>query len=101
MEAAAKPELVKASEADNEENPFEAMMQRFDRAAELLSLDHGLYRILRHPEKQIITSIPVVIERTLNAHAAESVLTLELIRRTDAWARNYAGTLAGDLQLMG
>jgi glutamate dehydrogenase (NAD(P)+) len=35
------------------------MMQRFDRAAELLSLDPGLYRILRNPEKQIITSIPV------------------------------------------
>jgi 1-deoxy-D-xylulose-5-phosphate reductoisomerase len=47
------------------------------------------------------TSIPVVIERTLNTHAAESVLTLELIRRSDAWARNYAGTLARDLQLMG
>ena len=62
MEAAAKPELVRASEADNEENPFEAMMQRFDRAAELLSLDHGLYRILRNPEKQIITSIPVVMD---------------------------------------
>jgi glutamate dehydrogenase (NAD(P)+) len=62
MEAAAKPELVRASEADNEENPFEAMMQRFDRAAELLSLDPGLYRILRHPEKQITTSIPVVMD---------------------------------------
>jgi len=45
-----------------EENPFEAMMQRFDRAAELLSLDEGIYRILRHPEKQIITSIPVAMD---------------------------------------
>jgi glutamate dehydrogenase (NAD(P)+) len=61
MEAAKKPELVRASEAD-EENPFEAMMQRFDRAAELLSLDPGLYRILRNPERQIITSIPVVMD---------------------------------------
>jgi glutamate dehydrogenase (NAD(P)+) len=43
----------------DEDNPFEGMMQRFDRAAELLSLDPGLYRILRNPEKQIITSIPV------------------------------------------
>ncbi len=43
----------------NEDNPFEGMMQRFDRAAELLSLDPGIYKILRHPEKQIITSIPV------------------------------------------
>ncbi|MGH7468144.1 MAG: Glu/Leu/Phe/Val family dehydrogenase [Longimicrobiales bacterium] len=62
MEAAAKPAVVKTAEADNEENPFEAMMQRFDRAAELLNLDPGIYRILRHPEKQIITSIPVVMD---------------------------------------
>ena len=44
----------------SEENPFEAMMQRFDRAAELLSLDPGLYKVLRHPEKQIIVSIPIL-----------------------------------------
>jgi len=43
----------------NEENPFEAMMSRFDRAAELLDLDPGIYKILRNPEKQIIISIPV------------------------------------------
>src|ERR671919_794308 len=46
----------------NESNPFEGMMQRFDRAAELLSLDPGIYRILRRPEKQIITSIPVAMD---------------------------------------
>ncbi|MBI4544021.1 MAG: Glu/Leu/Phe/Val dehydrogenase [Gemmatimonadetes bacterium] len=46
----------------NEENPFEAMMERFDRAAELLELDPGLYKILRHPEKQVITSIPVLMD---------------------------------------
>ena len=44
----------------NEENPFEAMMLRFDRAAELLDLEPGLYKVLRHPEKQIIVSIPVM-----------------------------------------
>ena len=43
----------------NEENPFEAMMLRFDRAAELLDLEPGLYKVLRHPEKQVIVSIPV------------------------------------------
>ncbi len=42
-----------------EENPFEAMMARFDRAAELLALDPGLYRVLRQPEKQIIVSVPI------------------------------------------
>ena len=43
----------------NEENPFEAMMSRFDRAAELLDLEPGIYKVLRHPEKQIIVSVPV------------------------------------------
>jgi len=37
-------------------------MQRFDRAAELLALDPGIYRILRNPEKQIITRIPVMMD---------------------------------------
>src|SRR5450759_236617 len=44
----------------DEENPFEAMMSRFDKAAELLDLEPGLYRVLRNPEKQIIISIPVM-----------------------------------------
>jgi glutamate dehydrogenase (NAD(P)+) len=46
----------------NEENPFEAMMSRFDRAAELLDLEPGLYKVLRHPEKQIIVSLPVLMD---------------------------------------
>ena len=46
----------------NEENPFEAMMSRFDRAAELLDLEPGLYKVLRHPEKQITVSIPVLMD---------------------------------------
>src|SRR5687768_15421274 len=46
----------------NEDNPFEAMMSRFDRAAELLDLEPGLYKVLRHPEKQIVVSIPVLMD---------------------------------------
>jgi glutamate dehydrogenase (NAD(P)+) len=42
-----------------EENPFEAMMERFDEAARLLNLDPGLYKVLRNPEKQIIVSLPI------------------------------------------
>ena len=42
-----------------EENPFEAMMERFDYAANILELDPGLYKVLRNPEKQIIVSVPV------------------------------------------
>src|SRR5216117_960271 len=43
-----------------EENPFEAMMERFDHAAQLLNLDPCLYKVLRNPEKQIIVSVPVL-----------------------------------------
>lgn len=46
----------------DEVNPFEAMMSRFDRAAELLDLEPGLYKVLRHPEKQIIVSVPVTLD---------------------------------------
>ncbi|HEY4321164.1 MAG TPA: Glu/Leu/Phe/Val dehydrogenase [Gemmatimonadales bacterium] len=43
----------------SEENPFEAMMSRFDDAATRLKLEPGLYKVLRAPEKQIIVSVPV------------------------------------------
>src|SRR3989440_1413715 len=46
----------------NEENPFEAMMFRFDRAAELLDLEPGLYKVLRKAEKQIIVACPVLLD---------------------------------------
>ncbi len=46
----------------DEHNPFEAMMSRFDRAAELLDLDPGIYKILRNPEKQLTVSIPVQMD---------------------------------------
>jgi glutamate dehydrogenase (NAD(P)+) len=41
-----------------EENPFEAMMSRFDFAAQKLDLDPGLYQVLRAPEKQVIVAVP-------------------------------------------
>jgi glutamate dehydrogenase (NAD(P)+) len=46
----------------DEHNPFEAMMSRFDRAAELLDLEPGLYKILRHAEKQIVVAVPVQLD---------------------------------------
>ena len=36
------------------------MMLRFDDAAHRLGLDKGLYSILRHPEKQLAVSVPVM-----------------------------------------
>ncbi|HWO88097.1 MAG TPA: Glu/Leu/Phe/Val dehydrogenase [Gemmatimonadales bacterium] len=44
------------------ENPFEAMMERFDEAANVLQIDKGLYKVLRNPERQIIVSIPVMMD---------------------------------------
>jgi glutamate dehydrogenase (NAD(P)+) len=46
----------------SEENPFEAMMSRFDDAAKRLSLDPGLYKILRNPEKQLTVSVPIPLD---------------------------------------
>ena len=37
-------------------------MSRFDRAAERLDLEPGLYKVLRHPEKQIIVSVPTLMD---------------------------------------
>jgi glutamate dehydrogenase (NAD(P)+) len=45
-----------------EENPFEAMMSRFDVAAKLLKLDPGLYKVLRNPQTQIIVSLPIMLD---------------------------------------
>ena len=44
------------------ENPFEAMMSRFDHAARLLELDEGLYKVLRTPEKQVTVAIPIHLD---------------------------------------
>ncbi|MEO8479585.1 MAG: Glu/Leu/Phe/Val dehydrogenase [Gemmatimonadota bacterium] len=43
-----------------EDNPYEAMMSRFDDAARRLNLEPGLYKVLRSPEKQIMVSVPIV-----------------------------------------
>jgi glutamate dehydrogenase (NAD(P)+) len=55
-------DLIRRPDKDKflaEENPFESMMSRFDYAAQRLSLDPGLYKVLRSPEKQIIVSVPI------------------------------------------
>ncbi len=41
-----------------EENPFESMMSRFDRAAQLLDLDPDLYNVLRVPNRELKVYIP-------------------------------------------
>ncbi|MDQ4123165.1 MAG: Glu/Leu/Phe/Val dehydrogenase [Acidobacteriota bacterium] len=42
-----------------EENPFESMKARFDRAAQLLDLDPDLYRVMIVPNREIKVYIPV------------------------------------------
>jgi glutamate dehydrogenase (NAD(P)+) len=46
----------------DKDNPFESMMQRFDIAAAILGLDEGIYKYLKAPTKQIITSIPIIMD---------------------------------------
>lgn len=43
----------------DEKNPFEAMSERFDRAAKLLGLDDDLYAVLRVPSREIKVYVPV------------------------------------------
>ena len=45
------------------------------------------------------TSIPRVIERTMDAHATTAVDTLSVVRRVDAWARGHARRVARELEL--
>lgn len=44
------------------ESPFESMLERFRFAAELLELDEGMFQYLARPVKQVIVSVPVVMD---------------------------------------
>jgi glutamate dehydrogenase (NAD(P)+) len=41
---------------------FAAMLQEFDEAAKLLSLEPGIWRILTRPKRQIVVSCPVQMD---------------------------------------
>lgn len=43
----------------DEKNPFEAMSERFDRAAKLLGLEEDLYKVLRVPSREVKVYIPI------------------------------------------
>jgi 1-deoxy-D-xylulose-5-phosphate reductoisomerase len=45
------------------------------------------------------TAIPRVIERTMNAHRLEDVSSLRVVRRVDAWGREYAREMSRELEL--
>jgi len=46
----------------DKESPFESMMERFRFAADILQLDEGMFQYLASPVKQVIVSIPVVMD---------------------------------------
>jgi glutamate dehydrogenase (NAD(P)+) len=47
----------------NETGPiFGAMLREFDRAARILELDPGIWRILTYPKRQIVVSCPVLMD---------------------------------------
>lgn len=51
--------MVDDAKEIKEENPFESMMSRFDRAAQLLDLDPDLYAVMRVPNRELKVYIPV------------------------------------------
>ena len=44
------------------DNPFESMMETFDKAADMLKLEKGVYEYLKNPVKQVIVSIPIQMD---------------------------------------
>jgi 1-deoxy-D-xylulose-5-phosphate reductoisomerase len=45
-------------------------------------------------------AIPTVIDRTMNGHSVENVESVEIVRRIDTWARQYARERVSELELM-
>src|SRR5829696_1565724 len=52
-------EEMRRFKGSDEKNPFEAMSERFDKAAQLLGLDADLYAVMRVPSREIKVYIPV------------------------------------------
>jgi len=46
----------------SETNPYEAMLARFDVAAEKLGLDPGVYEILKSTDRELIVSVPCLMD---------------------------------------
>src|SRR6187397_3630597 len=44
------------------ENPFEAMMSRFQMASQILGLEDEVYHVLKNPARQVIVSLPVTMD---------------------------------------
>jgi glutamate dehydrogenase/leucine dehydrogenase len=46
----------------DKENPFEAMMTRFQKASQILGLEEEIYNVLKNPARQVIVSLPVTMD---------------------------------------
>ncbi|HEV7349231.1 Glu/Leu/Phe/Val dehydrogenase [Telluribacter sp.] len=46
----------------DKENPLASMMQRFDKAVQLLGISEEMYHILKIPRKQVIVGLPVTMD---------------------------------------
>ncbi|CAN5372189.1 Glu/Leu/Phe/Val dehydrogenase [soil metagenome] len=46
----------------DKENPFEAMMSRFQTASQVLGLEEQIYNVLKSPARQVIVSLPVTMD---------------------------------------
>ena len=53
---------MKTVSLEQELNPWEAQAARFDFAAQKLNLNEGLWKILRHPSREIIVHVPVSMD---------------------------------------
>lgn len=47
---------------EQEKNPWMAQAARFDKAARLLKLDDGIWKVLRMPQRELIVHIPVAMD---------------------------------------
>ena len=47
---------------EQELNPTEAQIARFDLAAHKLNLDEGIWKVLRYPTRELIVHIPVAMD---------------------------------------
>ena len=57
-----KTTMITRPQGMDSDNPFEEMMSRFDVAAQKLSLDPGLYKVLREPVRETKVSIPISMD---------------------------------------
>lgn len=46
----------------DKENPFEAMMSRFQTASQILGLEEQIYNVLKSPARQVIVTLPVTMD---------------------------------------